>query len=352
MASSAEISVRFDMKKLIRTRWILASILLGILLLPMVVSDYTLERITLYMIWIPMTLGLAFMWGQGGVLSFGQTAFFGVAGYSYAIMAINWGAGTWVGCFVLFASLVITALFAWLVGYVIFYGSVKGVFVGIITLALTLSLEVFLNQTAGSQWTIGIARLNGYNGIASIPGLDIGVFQDWFEKEELLFAITAVCIVLIWFVLRLVAKSSFGNRLRASRDNYLKTEAMGHNTKKIQLSAFMLGSTLAGVSGILYVEWGNYITPGSMGLVAAASPVIWVCVGGRGSLMAAGLAAFSLSWLSEWLSVVAGQFAIVIMGLILIGAMALAPSGIFVGIFGMVSRFVGKRPWGNGGRVG
>ena len=86
-----------------------------------------------------------------------------------------------------------------------------------------------------------------------------------------------------------------GQVLMAIREDVLRTELLGYDIRLEQLRAFVLAAVLAGVSGLLYVQWGNYITPSSIGLQQAALPVIWVAVGGRNSLLAVAISARSCS---------------------------------------------------------
>ncbi len=105
-----------------------------------------------------MALSLAMIWGKAGILSFGQTAFFGIGGYLYGIYTLNvLGSGaTWIGILV---GVLAGGIVAAILGYFMFYGGVNDVFVGLTTLALTLVLQTFMAQTAGPEWTVGEARL-------------------------------------------------------------------------------------------------------------------------------------------------------------------------------------------------
>jgi branched-chain amino acid transport system permease protein len=97
-----------------------------------------------------------------------------------------------------------------------------------------------------------------------------------------------------------------------------------------QLLVFVIGSVLAGMSGVLYTLWGSYITPSSMGLTAAALPIIWVAAGGRKDLTATLLATVLLTWLSQQLAVKGNQYALIWMGAILLVVVLFAPEGLFV----------------------
>ena len=137
-----------------------------------------------FFIWVFIALSLCLIWGYGGSLSFGQTAFFGIAGYSYGILTLNFGSAygfTWIA---LLLAIAFAALFALLLGYFMFFGRIAGVFLGIVTLAVTLMLERFMAQTAGPEWHVGVARLNGFNGMSAMPPLTI----PWPGGDIVLFA--------------------------------------------------------------------------------------------------------------------------------------------------------------------
>jgi ABC-type branched-subunit amino acid transport system permease subunit len=292
------------------------------------------------LIYVPMSLGLCLLWGYGGVLSFGQTTFFGLAAYAYAIAAINFGDGvmnTWLAAAV---ALAVASFASVALGYFIFYGRISDVFVGIVTLSTTLILETFLAQTSGPEWRIGIARLNGYNGMTGMPVLELPwpganiVLQD-----RTLFFASVVSTAATAFLLGFLRRNRSGLGLIATRDNKLRAEALGYDTAGVKLAAFAVSGFLAAVSGILYVNWGEYITPSSMSLTAAAAPVIWVSVGGRTSVGGVVVATVGLLWASQQLAVYGDQWALVLLGLLAVGS-TLVNGGILGPIKGFMLRLV------------
>jgi len=208
---------------------------------------------------------------------------------------------------------------------------VRDVFVGIVTLSITLVLETFMAQTAGPEWTIGSARLNGFNGMSNMPPLTF----PWGENSIIFdgpafFWLVLALVVLVYLGLRILVNSRFGNVLVAIRENPDRAEMLGYNVRLYQLLVFVIGSVLAGMSGVLYTLWGSYITPSSMGLTAAALPIIWVAAGGRKDLTATLLATVLLTWLSQQLAVKGNQYALIWMGAILLVVVLFAPEGLFV----------------------
>jgi branched-chain amino acid transport system permease protein len=298
---------------------------------PVYGSAFDATNVAYYLLNIPMSLGLCLLWGYGGVLSFGQVAFFGIAGYVYGIVAGN--LATLAGGSVLgvLAGLAAAALLAALFGYFVFYGRVAAWIVPILTLVLTLLLETFLGLTAGYSWRIGSVQLGGYNGMTSIPPLQVGtlVFQDYA-----FYYLTLAVVVLCYLGLRIFVNSHRGQVVIAIREDVLRTESLGYDVRREQLILFVLAALLSAVSGLLYVQWGNYITPSVMGLQAAALPVVWVAVGGRGSLLAVAIATFLLNQLTYVLASESNQYALVIVGGLLVGVMLFAPGGLIAGFVG------------------
>ena len=111
--------------------------------LPLFIDSYYLDNISYFMCWTFISLGLAVIWGMGGILSFGQTAFFGLAGYGFSVISINFFCVVGVSLWSIVLALIITGIFGVIVGYFLFYGGIYDVFIGIVTLAITLVFETF-----------------------------------------------------------------------------------------------------------------------------------------------------------------------------------------------------------------
>jgi len=110
---------------------------------------------------------------------------------------------------------------------------------------------------------------------------------------------------------------------------------LGYNVNLLQVQIFTLAAGLAGLSGVLYASWGNYMNPSSMGLLAATLPVIWTSVGGRTSLLAVMTSTVALRWLADSLAVRGGEYAFLILGILLLATMLFFPSGIIVSVTSM-----------------
>ena len=312
---------------------------------PLFTDGYTVGNTIYFFCWTFMAMGLCLIWGYSGALSFGQTAFFGLAGYAYAVLTVNFGAAYGLTVWSLLAALALAALFAAVLGYFLFFGRIGGVFLGIVTLSVTLVFERFMAQTAGPEWHIGAARLNGFNGMNTMPPLTI----PWFGGDIVLFAdvglyyVVLALMLLAYLALRMLVNSRFGNVLVAIRENPERAEMLGYDIRKYQLGAFVIGAVLAGLSGVLYTAWGQYITPSSMGITAAALPIVWVAVGGRSDLTATLVGTLLVLAAFQNLTIYGSQYALVVMGFLLSITVLLAPRGLVIGLVEAIARLIRSR---------
>jgi branched-chain amino acid transport system permease protein len=307
---------------------------------PQFAQKFAIANTAYFGVWVFMALGLGLIWGYGGMLSFGQTAFFGAAGYAYGVIATILGAAHSYPFLALVCALAIGTCVAAVLGYFMIYGGINGVFVGIVTLSVTLAFATFMNQTAGPEWHIGKARLNGYNGMTRIPSLTV----DWFDGHRIRFDgvnfyyLVLALLVIAYLSLRVLVNSRFGNVLVASRENPERTELLGYDIRRYQLGAFVIGGFLASLSGILYTAWGNFIVPASMALPAAAMPIIWVAVGGRQDVTATLIGTFVVLYVFQALTVVSQQYALVAIGALLVVTVLVAPGGYVLWAVQLVGR--------------
>jgi ABC-type branched-subunit amino acid transport system permease subunit len=308
--------------------WLAFVALIGFLAwYPRTMSEFEASSIAYYLLNIPMALGLCLLWGYCGILSFGQVAYFGIAGYLYGIMAGNLVGNSWGPLIGSLGSLAACAGVAAAFGYFVFYARVQMWIAPILTLVFTLLLETFLGQTAGYQWRVGVVQLGGYNGMTGIPPFQLGsiVFFGYpFYYYVLLL------VVLCFVGCRVLVGSHHGKVMLAIREDSMRTELLGYDIRARQLITFVLAAVLAGLSGLLYVQWGNYITPSQVGLLQASLPVIWVAVGGRDSLVAVAVSTYALNWLNYSLSSAGNQYAMIIIGVLLVVVMMFFPRGILV----------------------
>lgn len=305
-----------------------------------------------------LALSLCLIWGYCGILSLGQAAFMGIGGYAYGIVGINLIEESGNTNLALLAGLFAPVLVAALLGYVMFYGRLRGVYVAILMFVTTQLIQAFLNQTAGPNWFIGKAHLGGNNGLGRFsgdirepPNLTLGFGDNLIEfegKRASFYYLSFGLLVATYLALRWLVNSGWGRVMVALREDPDRTESFGYNVRLIQLLVFCLSAFLAAISGVLYVTWGNFITPDVFSVYNNILPVIWVAVSGRKSLTATVVGALLLVWLSQWLAL-QGDLAFIVLGTILIVAMMLAPDGVVTGLLALRQRWSRRRAAGRRG---
>jgi branched-chain amino acid transport system permease protein len=326
-----------------RSFWIGFVVLLGIVTVyPMFRSSYQVSNTAQLLVSAFLGLSLCIIWGYAGIFSFGQVAFYGIAGYTFGVVGINLAGpmGTVAG---LLSAVFLAGLFAFLLGYFMFYGGVSDVYVAIITLAVTLTLSTFAAQTAGDEWSIGDAALGGFNGMTGIPSLAIGVGDTAIELSGVSFYYFIVISLTITYLgLRVLVNGKIGYTLVAIRENEQRTELFGYDTKRIKLGVFTLGGVLAGFGGVTYASWGNFVDPSAFGIAFAALPIIWVATGGRKWLSGAIIGTFVIEYVSQWLSSNAGGFSQIALGALLLIVVLSLPEGFVPQIHRRIVRFMNR----------
>ncbi len=317
-------------------------IAIGVLLLvflPQVVDDFTLMQLTVYLVMSILAVSLGFIWGFGGILCFGQAAFFGLGAYTYTIAVVNMGDSTLP--FVL--SIVIPALFAALLGYVIFYGRLSDVYMGVITLTVTLILFNLVNSTAGPEWKIGTAPLGGFNGIPAIPLLNWPGDPDDSITPRGMFNLSLGLLIVVYAGLRVLIASRYGHVIVAIKENEQRAQLLGYDPRVYKLLVFTLGGAIAGLAGCLYANWGSFTSPTIFGLAQSAQIIIWVIVGGMGTLVGPVVGCVLIQWLTTQIGTQQIVNSNLVLGAILVLFVLLVPKGLIPGIGSLLGRFGGRR---------
>src|SRR5229473_1402754 len=305
-----------------------------LVLTPRLAELDTVLELTVYMIMAILALSLALIWGYGGILCFGQSAFFGLGAYAYAIAMFNIGEST----VPLLLAIALPAAFAALLGYFMFYGRISDVYLGVITLTVTLILFNSVNSTAGPEFHIGVARLGGFNGIPGIPPLNFPGNKAAAIDLEGMFYLATAALLAPYFGLRLLLASRFGRVIVGIRENERRAELLGYDPRAYKLVTFTIGGALAGFAGCRFANWGNFVSPTIFGLAQSAQIIIWVIVGGRGTLIGPIVGCIGIQWLNTALganqpsgSDLLGKLlanAPLILGIILIAFVLLVPKGL------------------------
>jgi len=301
--------------------------------------DFVVLQATQWALYGLLALSLVLVWGQAGIFSFGQGAFFGIGAYVYGIAAINWLPVTHETFSAVLMAALAGAAAAAAVGYFMFYGKVADVYVGVITLAMTLVLFTVVSSTADPKYRVGDALLGGYNGMTDVPPLIWPTADGGVELSALPMFVLVVCLcagilaALYWLLAR-----PFGRVLAALRENEWRTQLLGFDVRLRKLLVFSLGGGIAGMAGGLTAAWAMFVSPGVFGLQLAALVVIWALVGGRSSLAGAFVGTLAVESLAFNLGGSGGNATPIVLGAVLIAVVLFLPGGLAPALQGWVQR--------------
>jgi len=282
--------------------------------------EYLLHICIIAGIYYILTLSLNLVVGYTGLPSIGHAAFYCIGAYTSALLALRLGLSPWLG---LPAGAVMAAILGLIIGLPSL--RLRGDFLAVATFGLGVIIyQIALNWVSFTRGPMGLPGIPGY----SIFGWEIDAL--WA------YLILVVVLSLIAFlVIRKIVKSPFGRVLRAVRDDETAAEALGKNTVKYKLYAFIIGAFFAGIAGNLYAHYITFIDPSSFTVMESVTILLMVILGGMASLKGSLMGAIVLVFVPEILrflglpSSIAAQVRQMLYGLILTGLMLLRPQGIF-----------------------
>ena len=318
--------------------WVL--IIAAIVAAPSVLPVFRLNLLGRFLALAIVALGIDLIWGFTGLLSLGQGIFFALGGYAAAMyLQLNSSEDLLNGIpefftlygvdrlpafwqpfhsplFTLVAIWLIPGVLAALLGNLVFRNRVKGVYFSILTQA---ALLVFFNFFNGQQKLI-----NGTNGLKTDVTQLFGQMVGSPEMQRGFFWLTAVVVIFTWLFVRWVVRGRFGDVLIAIRDDEPRLRFAGYNPTLFKTLVFAIAGGLAGIGGALYTVQSGIVSPQFMTVPFSIEMVIWVAVGGRGTLVGAILGAvfinYAKSLVSEampqsWLFIQGGLFILVVTAL-------------------------------------
>ena len=323
-------------------RW-LPFIVVAVLLLvvaPATLSDFQLNLFGRFLTYAIVALGLDMIWGYTGMMSLGQGLFFGLGAYCFAMYLKLEQAGSklpeFMGLygvtelpffwqpfhspvFAIAMAIFLPMAVATLLGYMVFRSRIQGVYFSIITQALTAIVSLLL---IGQQQLI-----NGTNGITDLTTI-FGYPLSAGSTRTALYIATVIVLGLSFLLCRWVIASRFGRLLVALRDDENRVRFAGYDPVLIKILVFALSAGLAGLAGVLFVPQVGIISPAALGIVPSIEIVIWVAVGGRGTLIGAVLGALLVNIGKSSISTAYPDIWQFIMGALFVGVVLLFPSGI------------------------
>jgi ABC-type branched-subunit amino acid transport system permease subunit len=282
--------------------------------------------LTIALTYVIFAIGLDFIWGYGGIMSFGHATFFGLGAYITA-KALTEG---WIPGFDIAIILIATAVPA-VLGLILALGLFYQRIDPLNFAVLTLVLAAIGEQAATSLSSV----TGGSNGIGGIPVMSFGipgVIQ--YEPTSVAYyyfalALAVVAYLTAWWMLR----SRFGTVLISIRENETKTRALGYNVEIYKSLAFGIGCAFAGFSGAIYATHVGFISPSVLGFILSTQVVIWVLIGGKGTLLGAFIGPIVMRLLERELSQALLFSWQLVVGLILIIMVLIFPGGL-VSIYG------------------
>ncbi|MGI8527355.1 MAG: urea ABC transporter permease subunit UrtC [Pseudolabrys sp.] len=314
---------------------------------PLHVSTYLVALFGKYVCYAMLALSIDLIWGYAAILSLGHGAFFALGGYAmgmylmrqigtrgvYAnpilpdfMVFLNWPELPiyWYGFnyFAYAALMVVVApgALAFVFGWFAFRSRVTGVYLSIITQAMTFALMLgfFRNN-------FGFGGNNGLTDFKDILGFNVQVEA---TRNALLF-ISCVALAIGFLICRAIVTSKCGKVLVAIRDAETRTRFLGYRVEAYKLFVFTLSACMAGVAGALYVPQVGIINPSEFAPANSIEAVIWVAVGGRGTLTGAVLGAFVVNYAkTTFTSGVLAPYWLFMLGGLFIGVTLLLPRGI------------------------
>jgi len=322
----------------IRRWWPWILIVAAALILPVILPPLRLNLLGRFLSLGIVALGVDLIWGYTGLLSLGQGIFFALGGYAigmhlslntlepgqlpefFGLYGVNSLPAFWQPftspLFTLLAIWVLPALVAGILGFLVFRNRIKGVYFSILTQA---ALLVFFNFFNGQQKLI-----NGTNGLKTDTAKLFGELVGSDAMQRNLFWLTVLLVIAAWLLCRRLTNGRFGDALVAIRDDEPRMRFTGYNPTAYKTLVFTVAGALAGISGALYTVQSGIISPQFMAVPFSIEMVIWVAVGGRGTLLGAVLGAvlinYAKSLISEqlpetWLFVQGALFLLVVTAL-------------------------------------
>lgn len=278
------------------------------------VSTYSVTLLGKYFAYALLALSIDLCWGYLGILSLGQGAFFALGGYAMGMyltreanhqlpefmVFLNWDHLPWFWqgsdsvFWLVFMPLLIPGILAFVFGWFCFHSRVSGVYLSIITQAVTfaLSLAFYRNE-------MGFGGNNGLTNFKEILGFSLQADH----VRVALFALTAIAVLATYAFLRSIIQSRLGKLVIAVRDAEMRTRFVGFKVENIKLIVFVLSAMIAGLAGALYVPQVGIINPSEFDPINSIEIIIWVALGGRSTLYGAIIGAFVVNYTKSLLTV-------------------------------------------------
>jgi urea transport system permease protein len=322
---------------------------------PLHIPPYVVALVGKYLCYAILAVALDLVWGYCGILSLGHGAFFALGGYAmgmylmrqigtrgvYAdpilpdfMVFLNWKElpFTWWGFdyfpYALLMVLLVPGVLAYVFGWFAFRSRVTGVYLSIITQAMTyaLLLAFFRND-------MGFGGNNGLTDFKDILGFNVQ--SD--ATRATLFSLSALMLAVTLIISALIVGSKFGKVLVAIRDAESRTRFVGYRVENYKLFVFTISAMMAGIAGALYVPQVGIINPSEFAPTNSIEIAIWVAVGGRGTLVGAALGAVLVNFAKTYFTAALPLLWLFALGALFVLVTIFLPKGL-LGVAGQVFR--------------
>ena len=313
---------------------------------PLHLTAYTVTVLGKYLCYALLAVAIDLVWGYMGILSLGHAAFFALGGYCFGMylmrqigtrgvygdpvlpdfmVFLNWQELPWywhgfdLFWFAALMVLVVPGLLAFVFGWFAFRSRVSGVYLSIITQALTyaLMLAFFRNE-------MGFGGNNGLTDFKDVLGFSLQAN----ETRIVLFVLSALALAGGYLLCRWLVSTRLGRVLVAIRDSEDRARFLGYRVERVKALVFTLSAMLAGIAGALYVPQVGIINPGEFAPLNSIEAVIWVAVGGRGTLVGAVLGAVLVNYAKTWLTGALPEIWLFALGGLFVAVTLLLPRGL------------------------
>lgn len=328
-AGLREISQRQFVQRLI---W--CFIIAAALIFPFLGSRSQIDLATLVLIYVMLGLGLNIVVGLAGLLDLGYVGFYAVGAYTYAMLALYFGVGFWMG---LVAAGIMAAFFGFILGFPVL--RLRGDYLAIVTLGFGEIIRILLNNFT--------ELTGGPRGIGSIPkptlfNLEFSrrategaqTFHEYFgiafnstHRVMFLYLLALILVLITVFVINRLIRMPIGRAWEAMREDEIACRALGMNPTSIKLSAFTIGATFAGFAGSFFAARQGFISPESFTFIESAIILAIVVLGGMGSQIGVILAAIVMTVLPE-MAREFNEYRMLLFGLMMVLMMIWRPQGL------------------------
>lgn len=310
------------MRQIARPVGLGALALLVVAVAPEALDDYTVNILVRSFLFAAVALSVDVLWGVSGFLTFGQSAFFGAGAYAAALCFTEYGYSPEIAVLSLLAAVGVAGGLALLQGWLSFYQGATPLYASVVSLVVPVVATQIL--FSGGTFTGSSSGLTGYD----VMDLSIG---DWFRLAGLFLVVVTVAV---WIFVR----SDAGRVLVALRDNETRCSYLGLSVPRIRIALLVAMAVIAAVAGWLYAGSSGVVAPELSGFVLGTEIVIWVALGGRGTLLGPVIGTIVIDVTSAYLSGSLPFLWKLLLGIGFIVVIVALPQGLIPAVAGLLRR--------------